>query len=109
MLGRPGAGIDVGRVAVAAAGDATNARAIVAVVKAQVWRRTGLPRWFVVDAHGSGELRRNAGVRLRRLDDRTIIWTHVQFAVAVFAGPLTAMVFAPFRGGSLAAKGRVCE
>src|ERR1700709_1667437 len=34
---------------------------------------------------------------LRRLADRTIVWTHVQFAVAEFESPLIAMDSAPSR------------
>ena len=36
--------------------------------------------------------------RCARLGDRTIVWTHVQFAVTEFGSPLTAMYSAPFRG-----------
>ena len=36
-------------------------------------------------------------------------WLAFGAVIAVFAGPLTALILAPFRGGSLAVKGRVCE
>jgi hypothetical protein len=34
---------------------------------------------------------------LRRLVDRTIVWTHVQFAVTEFESPLIAIDSAPLR------------
>lgn len=56
-------------------------------------------------AHGDRAIRSGRGVRLRRLADRTIIWTHVQFAVASLAGSLTAMGLAPFPGSLLTVAG----
>ncbi|EFG79086.1 hypothetical protein HMPREF0591_0983 [Mycobacterium parascrofulaceum ATCC BAA-614] len=47
---------------------------------------------------------RDVRARCARLGDRTIVWTHVQFAVTEFGSPLTAMDSALFRGRSPAKK-----
>jgi hypothetical protein len=52
---------------------------------------------------GNLVLRRTDGA-LRRLADRTIVWTHVQFAVTEFGSPLIAMDSARFRVRSPAKK-----
>jgi hypothetical protein len=59
--------------------------------------RSSYQQTLAADENGQNLLLRGVDGALRRLVDRTIVWTHVQFAVTEFESPLIAIDSAPLR------------